>query len=53
MRVRKGFNVTLTLSDLALHRHGETKHYKKNDRIRRLFQTKPKDVFNSQFHSLF
>ena len=46
------FNQTPTMSDLIPHRHKKLKHYKKNDGIRRLFEMKPKDTFNSEFHSL-
>ena len=53
MRIQKKFNLTLTIRNLAPYMHEETKHYKKNDRIRRLLQTKPKDAFKSQFCSLF
>jgi len=55
MRVQKGFNLIPTVRNLAphRHRHEKIKHYKMNDGTRRLHQTKPKDVFNSQFHSLF
>jgi len=34
MRVKKGFNLTPTTSDLTPHRHEETKHYKNNDGIK-------------------
>jgi len=37
----------------SFHIHEETKHYKNNDGIRKLLQTKPKDTFNSQFRYLF
>ena len=59
MRVPQ-FNLSLTTRNLAPRRHQETKYYKrktkyykKNDEIRRLLQTKPKDSFKSQFRSQF
>jgi len=51
--IDKGFDLTPTIRNLAPHRHEETKHWKINDGIRILFQTKLKDALKSQFDSLF
>jgi len=53
MGVKKGFNLTPTTTNLAHHKHEETKHYKKNDGIIRLHQMMHKNAFKSQFPSLF